>query len=116
MDKALKTPELLEAILLQLPIRDVLLNAPLVCKHWQTTITDSPRLQQALFFKPLNGKPLRFIDRSHTKGRAEDVDDQYAYTVHKNPFLHNLLRLLNGVAPRATRARRERTLRLDASW
>ncbi|KAK5684570.1 hypothetical protein LTS10_004442 [Elasticomyces elasticus] len=44
-------PELLEAILLELPTRDLLL-AQRVCTNWRTAITTSPNLQKMLFFKP----------------------------------------------------------------
>ncbi|KAF8214617.1 hypothetical protein K438DRAFT_1749707 [Mycena galopus ATCC 62051] len=44
-------PELLEIILAQLPMRDLLVAAPLVSKTWQMT-TLSPTLQCALFFLP----------------------------------------------------------------
>ncbi|KAK7048457.1 putative MFS transporter [Favolaschia claudopus] len=47
----LSTPELLEQIMVQLPIRDLLTTAPLVCKSWFST-TRSPTLQRALFFEP----------------------------------------------------------------
>ncbi|KAJ6574456.1 hypothetical protein B0H19DRAFT_603891 [Mycena capillaripes] len=45
----LSTPELLEATLLQLPMRDLLVTAPLVCKTWHAT-TLSPAIRRALFF------------------------------------------------------------------
>lgn len=38
------TPELLEMIMLNLPIYDILINAQRVCKHWQTTIAGSTKL------------------------------------------------------------------------
>ncbi|KAJ7445053.1 hypothetical protein FB451DRAFT_1293221 [Mycena latifolia] len=44
----MSTPELLE---LTLPMRDLLVTAPLVCKMWQA-MTLSPSLQRALFFQP----------------------------------------------------------------
>ncbi|KAJ6508677.1 hypothetical protein C8R45DRAFT_449643 [Mycena sanguinolenta] len=47
----LSTPELLEQILVQLPIRDLLVAAPLVSKTWRA-VTLSPTLQRALFFEP----------------------------------------------------------------
>ncbi|KAJ7466756.1 hypothetical protein B0H11DRAFT_2047596 [Mycena galericulata] len=47
----ISTPELLELTLAQLPMRDLLLTAPLVSKTWQA-ITFSPTLQRALFFEP----------------------------------------------------------------
>ena len=46
------TVELLEAILLFLPIRDVLL-AQRISKQWHFTITGSRRLQRALFLDPI---------------------------------------------------------------
>lgn len=49
--KVLGTNELLEMILLKLPLRDVLL-AQLVCKTWRADITASIDLQRALFFEP----------------------------------------------------------------
>ncbi|KAJ6538530.1 hypothetical protein DFH09DRAFT_1177151 [Mycena vulgaris] len=50
-DVVIFTPELLELVLSHLPIRDLLITAPLVSKTWQT-ITLSPTLQRALFFQP----------------------------------------------------------------
>ncbi|KAJ7092263.1 hypothetical protein B0H15DRAFT_749104, partial [Mycena belliarum] len=50
-DTVLATPELVELVLSQLPMRDLLLRAPLVCKMWHAT-TLSPDLQRALFFAP----------------------------------------------------------------
>ncbi|KAF8850621.1 hypothetical protein BDZ45DRAFT_679679 [Acephala macrosclerotiorum] len=50
-EQALSLPEILENILLQLPVRDLLVNAQLVCRRWNTVIK-SPTLQQALFFLP----------------------------------------------------------------
>ncbi|KAJ7125390.1 hypothetical protein C8R44DRAFT_782988 [Mycena epipterygia] len=50
-DTVISTPELLELILAQLPMRDLLLTAPLICKTWQA-ITLSPTVQCALFFQP----------------------------------------------------------------
>ncbi|KAJ7777933.1 hypothetical protein DFH07DRAFT_1036310 [Mycena maculata] len=50
-DTPISTPELLELILAQLPIRDLLVTAPLICTMWWA-ITLSPTLQRALFFEP----------------------------------------------------------------
>ncbi|KAJ7657130.1 hypothetical protein B0H14DRAFT_2321869, partial [Mycena olivaceomarginata] len=44
------TPELLENTLLQLPMRDLLVTAPLVCKTWHA-VTLSPIIQRTLFFE-----------------------------------------------------------------
>jgi hypothetical protein len=47
----ISTPELLELILSHLPMRDLLMTAPLVNKTWQS-ITLTPSVQRALFFEP----------------------------------------------------------------
>ncbi|KAF8205218.1 hypothetical protein K438DRAFT_2014700 [Mycena galopus ATCC 62051] len=47
----LSTPELLEHTLAHLPMRHLLVVAPLVSRMWQA-ITLSPTLQRALFFEP----------------------------------------------------------------
>jgi hypothetical protein len=47
-------PEILEAILLELPIQDLLLSAQCVNHSWKTAIDSSIALQQALFFQPLH--------------------------------------------------------------
>ncbi|KAF8144400.1 hypothetical protein K438DRAFT_1426589, partial [Mycena galopus ATCC 62051] len=47
----LSIPELLELILVRLPMRDLLVTAPLVSKTWHAA-TLSPELQRALFFEP----------------------------------------------------------------
>ncbi|KAJ7648804.1 hypothetical protein DFH06DRAFT_1095597 [Mycena polygramma] len=50
-DTVISTTELLELILWHLPMRSLLVTAPLVSKTWQA-ITLSPILQRALFFQP----------------------------------------------------------------
>ncbi|KAJ6475153.1 hypothetical protein DFH09DRAFT_1379901 [Mycena vulgaris] len=47
----ISTPELLELVLSHLPMRDLLVTAPLVSKTWQA-ITLSSTPQRALFFQP----------------------------------------------------------------
>ncbi|KAF7344277.1 putative MFS transporter [Mycena venus] len=49
-DSVIATPELLEHTLSLLPMRDLLVSAPLVSKTWHA-ITLSPLLQRALFFE-----------------------------------------------------------------
>ncbi|GME22633.1 f-box domain protein [Neofusicoccum parvum] len=56
-DQVFRTPELLELILLHLPMRDLLL-AQRVCQTFRTLVRTSPTLQQALFFKPLPATAL----------------------------------------------------------
>lgn len=54
--RVLDCPELLELILLQLPIRS-LLHAQRICRSFRDAIRSSPTLQQALFFQPLPRLP-----------------------------------------------------------
>jgi hypothetical protein len=51
-DRVLATPELLEAILLHLPLNELLTTAQLVSSTFHDTISDSISIQQALFFLP----------------------------------------------------------------
>src|SRR5207253_420563 len=53
----LEIPELLEAILFRLPIRDLLL-AQRVSRQWRDIISNSLSLQQALFFRPATASPV----------------------------------------------------------
>ncbi|KAK7921264.1 hypothetical protein PG985_009286 [Apiospora marii] len=48
----LEIPELLENILLHLDQRDLLVNAQRVCRQWRQCITETPSIQQHLFFLP----------------------------------------------------------------
>ncbi|CZR52842.1 uncharacterized protein PAC_02719 [Phialocephala subalpina] len=57
--QAFSLPEILENILLQLPVRDLLVNAQLVCRDWNTAIK-SPTLQRALFFLPVPGTQIQY--------------------------------------------------------
>ncbi|KAJ7064044.1 hypothetical protein C8F01DRAFT_1130159 [Mycena amicta] len=52
-ENVLSTPELLELILVLLPMSDLLVSASRVSKLWNAFITLSPTLQRALFFQPL---------------------------------------------------------------
>ncbi|MCJ1463083.1 hypothetical protein MMC07_001688 [Pseudocyphellaria aurata] len=67
--------ELLETILLQLPIHDLLLSQS-VCSRWQATVKDSPKVQEALF---LGGKPGSLV-----VGHLESLV--------KNPLLYDRFR------------------------
>ncbi|PLB53484.1 hypothetical protein P170DRAFT_435112 [Aspergillus steynii IBT 23096] len=52
-ETALSTPELLEAILLELDMATLLVSAQRVDRYWFGLISASIRLQQALYFKPV---------------------------------------------------------------
>lgn len=51
--RVLLIPELLELILLHLPLQDVLVIAQRVSRGWKAAIDSSPALQEALFFRPI---------------------------------------------------------------
>ncbi|PVH69039.1 hypothetical protein DL98DRAFT_522394 [Cadophora sp. DSE1049] len=72
MTRVFATPELIEAILVQLPLRDLLL-AQVVSPGWSRTISSSPIIQQKLFFTPTSAK----------RGKGADPDF--------NPLLMELL-------------------------
>ena len=69
----LETTELREAILLQLPCKDLLL-AQRVCRTWQITIRDSVQLQKALFLTP--SKPI--LEGSEDGGDYTDGEARYS--------------------------------------
>jgi hypothetical protein len=54
-DRALLMPEVLELILLQVPLQDLLVNAQRVNHLFHDLIRSSRPLQQALFFRPTQG-------------------------------------------------------------
>lgn len=60
--QALDTIELLETILLDLPIGDAL-RAQQVCKLWHATIAGSIKLQRALFLRPMLETPSQNNDK-----------------------------------------------------
>lgn len=57
IEAVLSTTELLESILHKLPMKD-LLFAQAVSKHWKATIDNSPKLQRALFLRPIDLETL----------------------------------------------------------
>lgn len=85
MDAVSNVPELLENILLELPIKSLLV-VQRVSKTFHATITGSPRLQQALFFKPLPVKPLKPETGVHVAQWLDSPDDQMYHNFFANPF------------------------------
>jgi len=86
-DAAISTPELLELILFHLPMRDLLVTAPLINKRWQA-LTLAPTLQRALFFEPdpIVSKPVmnpllaeifpaffKFTSENRWRGTSESI-------------------------------------------
>lgn len=69
-------PEVLEMVLLGLPMKDLLLDQR-VCKTWRNLITTSSKLQQALFLKPAGDGPVAWIDSYYDyEGRYHVKEDQ----------------------------------------
>ncbi|KAK4916477.1 hypothetical protein LTR49_015575 [Elasticomyces elasticus] len=60
----LDLPELLENVLLKLPIRDLLFSQK-VCQHWKATVDSSIRIQRALFFVPGTANDVSHTTPSH---------------------------------------------------
>ncbi|KAK1598868.1 F-box domain-containing protein [Colletotrichum navitas] len=54
MEAVLAIPELLEAILVQVDMRTLLVSVSRVSRTWKAFVDGSPALQQALFFKPVS--------------------------------------------------------------
>jgi hypothetical protein len=54
------TPELLESVLEQLPLRSLLVDAQRVNRSWLQAVTSSPSLQQKLFFEPCGTRRPEF--------------------------------------------------------
>ncbi|KAK8039345.1 F-box domain protein [Apiospora rasikravindrae] len=70
-------PELLEAILLNLDQRDLLVNAQRVCRQWHQCIRDTPSIQQHLFFLP----------EPHSNTAATSADADAVPALRQNPLL-----------------------------
>lgn len=89
-------PELLEAILLGLPIKDILVNSQRVCKQWHATIQSSPQLQKAPFFQPLDTTRLALGSEHAESGRSsyiwrQNEGDVREHRVQANPWLGRYL-------------------------
>ncbi|KAK6414388.1 hypothetical protein LTR81_011760 [Elasticomyces elasticus] len=64
----LDLPELLECILLNLPIRDLLFSQK-VCRRWKAAVDSSP-IQKALFFRPGTAANINYISSNHISTTA----------------------------------------------
>ncbi|CAK4029407.1 hypothetical protein CB0940_11031 [Lecanosticta acicola] len=63
-EKVFRVSELAEAVLLELPPRQVLRNQ-IVCRQWKEVIKGSIPLQEALFFRPLTITPPVHYESEH---------------------------------------------------
>lgn len=80
-------PELVEHVLLQLPLRDILI-AQRVNKVWKAIITNSPSIQKALFFRPVEDIQLSLVETRDIKAApcASRAECDYEYdNVHSVP-------------------------------
>ncbi|QPC75665.1 hypothetical protein HYE68_006417 [Fusarium pseudograminearum] len=84
MDGSFFVAELLELILLHLDMKTLLVSASRVCRYWATTIADSPKIRQALFFQPVSsvgaGRPESFTFNPLLEGK-------YTYSRRAYSFL-----------------------------
>ena len=121
----LETTELLETILLELPMKDLLLSQR-VCRLWHALITTSIRLRRALFLEPVPCGTISYLDwrlddkdfydENHARlGLGEDIrgpncdqmpkvypshwgrsrEDSGKYHVFVNPLLEKLFPVLS---------------------
>lgn len=67
MNAVFDTIELAEKILGELCMRDLLISVQRTCKQWKDAIDGSTRLQEALFFRPINKKRLVYRGRTKTE-------------------------------------------------
>lgn len=81
VEKILNTNELLENILVRLPIKKLLL-AQRVCKHWKALITGSIRLQRALFMVPVPilGQVLKLKHGLELRSEKPEVSNYWSKT------------------------------------
>ena len=75
MDKVLCCNELVEGILEQLPPKEVLITARLVCKKWKTLVDDSPALKRHTFMAPEQCGPIWFKYAPNPEGYAGTMDE-----------------------------------------
>lgn len=104
-------PEVVENILLFLPMRDLLLDQR-VCTRWQNVIQAAPRLQQALFFRPVSNLSVG------KDGRIERESNSILEATFPAWFPKLLVYGEHRIAdsPWATKLTRLAILRRDASW
>lgn len=87
--EVLHLPELLETILLYLPIRH-LLTATRVCKTWHNNIQASHKLRRALFLQSLPGDPIEFSHKRHDLSGLNDVQSQNLLLQHYKEVVYQL--------------------------
>lgn len=119
------TMELAEMILGEICMRDLLISVQRVCKGWKSTIDASSKLQEALFFRPINSKCLiyggRTCDEHFAMARrreltAETLADQSG-PVYEHPIITaKCSKIRNYGAPWYHMPNAEIMGRPEASW
>jgi len=111
----LATTEILEAVLLQLPLREIL-HANAVCRRWRDVIAASPTLQQALFLAPDPAASAR--DREPEKNPLLEAlfRELFQSGLSFNRWDALEIKWFQRMAWFADEARRRAVLRADASW
>ncbi|KAG4440604.1 hypothetical protein IFR05_003921 [Cadophora sp. M221] len=122
MSRVFAIPELFEEILIQLPIRGLLL-AQLVCPHWAKTITSSPPLQQKLFFTPNSPHPSK---KKETGRSTDPVFNTLLASLFPTFFSHSVwdgwrhaCLTFSGIYAQtwfSDELHRAKVMRADASW
>ncbi|KAK5133676.1 hypothetical protein LTR08_007530 [Meristemomyces frigidus] len=92
LPQGLQHPELAEAILLELSMRDVLITIQRTSLAWHDNLDAAVPLQQALFFKPITARRLNYYyspDRSgELRRRWTETDDAvYEPEIVEHPLL-----------------------------
>ncbi|KAI5358762.1 putative F-box-like domain superfamily protein [Septoria linicola] len=122
--------ELTERILASVSAEDVFYNAMRVCKQWNEVVASSSILQQKLFFQPIPGPAVKFVQFDYDcMCFVACAKPHPQVKVTQNPFMRRLrkeLEALEGYAcpeRAATRAykalpkqRKQALLRADASY
>ncbi|KAK5715322.1 hypothetical protein LTR17_016838 [Elasticomyces elasticus] len=112
LSQVLNTEELLEEIILCLPIKDILLKIPLVCKAWRATTQASPRIRQALFFDPVPCTGSAYLDPIW----AEIEGDERIYSMIANPWFKLLFGWTRGTFDETSERLRYFARDPSASW
>ena len=74
-------PELLEAIILLLPVQQLLTTVNVVDRQWHDTLKGSLKLQQLLFFQPLREELAAPVN-------DDTPDEEKCSGLRENPILH----------------------------
>lgn len=97
-------PEMAEMILLQLPMRDILVNVQRTSRAWQRLVNNSLAIQQAIFMRPVGHAPLRYFNpdpqvRTWSRERWAESEDAAGVSVIENPIITNALQQILSHGP-----------------